>query len=882
MRRFAFGPAVLAAVAALAGPLSAQQPPPGLPSARIQHVFPVGTKAGTTVEVTVTGTDLEEPETLVFAHAGLKGEFVKPPTEPVPDPKDPKKTVPPPKANPAGPHKFKVTAAADVPPGVYDLRIAGKWGVSNPRSFVVGDLLEVNEKEPNNDTAEAQKIEIGTTVNGIIANPTDVDYTAFTGKKGQRVLISCLATSVDSKASPMIEMYDAAGRKLTTNRNYRDADAVADVVLPADGEYLIRLFQFTYTAGGPDYFYRLSVSTAPWIDAVFPPVVEPGKPAQVTLYGRNLPGGQPTEYTADGRPLEKLAVTVTPPSDPAASTQLTSLAHVEPAGALQDGFAYSLKGPTGTSNPVTIYFARNKLVVKAKPAGSPESTEVVQTPCEVAGFLAKRGERDWIAFTAKKGEKVTIDLAAERIGASGDFFFSVRDGKDPKRDLSGEQDDDNDTLHPFGFYTRTSDPGSYQFTAPEDGKYLIAVGCRESSYLNGPTAAYRLRIGQPVPDFRAVVMPYSRFYQTGSAAWQGGTQAYYVFAHRTDGYTGAISVAVEGLPAGVTAQPLTIGPAARWGVLVLSVAPGAAPATAALKVKLTGTDSAGQKLERTARPASVTWGTNQPDQNIPVLAKLDQTLVIALRPEQAPFAIKADVPNALVKPANSKDKEAKANGPIVVLRQGDKSTVPVKVEWATADNPSVTLAAEALVQNQQNQPVTIQITTQPTKDKPDVLVNVDAKSNGVPGTYTIVLRGVSQVSFAKDPMAKQKPNVPAEAFSTPITVLVVPNALGRFTTGPLPNNTLKLGTSTDLPVKVERLHDFAGEYKVSFVPAKDAAGVTAIDVVIPAGKDEAKLVLKTAADAKPGALAGAVVVTATYGGKYAVVYENKVSFNLAK
>ncbi|AWM41251.1 hypothetical protein GobsT_01300 [Gemmata obscuriglobus] len=879
MRRFTFGLAVLSV---MAGNLSAQQPPPGLPSARVQHVFPAGIRAGASVEVTVTGTDLEEPEKLLFAHPGLKGEWIKPPTEPTPDPKDPKKTTPPPKTNPAGPHTFKVTAAADVPPGVYDLRVVGKWGASNPRSFVVGDLPEVNEKEPNNDVPDAQKIEIGTTVNGVIANPTDVDYTTFAGKKGQRVLVSCLATSVDSKATPMIEVYEATGRKLATSRNYRESDALTDVVLPADGEYLIRLFQFTYTAGGPDYVYRLTVSAAPWIDAVFPPVVEPGKPTPVTLYGRNLPGGQPTEYTADGRALEKLTVSVTPPGVPAAVTQLASRAHVEPTCALQDGFGYSLKGPNGTSNPVTIYFARDKLTVKTKSAGGPDAAEVVPTPGEVAGFLARRGERDWVAFVAKKGEKVTIDLAAERIGASGDFFFSVRDGKDPKRDLSGDQDDDNDTLHPSGFYTRTTDPAPYQFTAPEDGRYLIAIGCRESSYLNGPTAAYRLRIGQPLPDFRAVVMPYSRFYQTGSSAWQGGTQAYHVFAHRTDGYSGAIGVTVEGLPAGVTAQPLTIGPAARWGVLVLDVAPGAAPANAAVTVKLTGTDAAGKKLERVARPASVVWGTNQPDQNVPVLAKLDQSLVVAIRAEKAPFSIKADIPNAVVKPASGKDKEEKVNGPVVVLRQGDKATVPVKVSWTVPEKPNVTLTAEPLAQNQQGQPVAVQFATQPTKDKPDVLVNIDAKTGSVPGTYTIVFRGTAPVAFAKDPTAKQKPNVPAEAFGTPITVLVVPSALGRFTTGPLPNNTLKLGTSTDLPIKVERLHDFAGEYKVSFVPAKDATGVTATDVVIAAGKDEVKLLLKTAPDAKPGALAGTVVVTALYGGKHPVTYENKVSFNLAK
>ena len=58
---------------------AAAQPPPGLPIARIQFVFPAGAKAGPTPqvhlfgipikpqpEVTVTGTDLEEPEKLLF------------------------------------------------------------------------------------------------------------------------------------------------------------------------------------------------------------------------------------------------------------------------------------------------------------------------------------------------------------------------------------------------------------------------------------------------------------------------------------------------------------------------------------------------------------------------------------------------------------------------------------------------------------------------------------------------------------------------------------------------------------------------------------------------------------------------------------------------
>ena len=44
-------------------------------------------------------------------------------------------------------------------------------------------------------------------------------------------------------------------------------------------------------------------------------------------------------------------------------------------------------------------------------------------------------------------------------------------------------------------------------------------------------------------------------------------------------------------------------------------------------------------------------------------------------------------------------------------------------------------------------------------------------------------------------------------------------------------------------VKVARLYDYAGEFKVSLVPPANVKDVTAAEVVIPAGKDEATLVL---------------------------------------
>lgn len=887
MRRIVFGLVVLTAT----GPVAAQ-PPPGLPSPRVATVFPPGARPGPPPqvtclgltfrlanEVTVTGSDLDEPEGLLFSDPRITAEFVPPPP---PDPQ--KKDAPPPRPAPTGPHKFRVHVPADVPPGIYQVRFVGRFGVSNPRAFVVGSGPEVVEREPNNDVPEAQRVEPGTTVNGVLANPTDVDYVAFPARKGQRVVVACLTSSVDSRATPLIEVYDVAGRRLAAGRNYRDGDAVTDLIIPADGEYFVRVCQFAYQEGGPEYFYRLTVGGGPWVDAVVPSAVEPGRPASVTLYGRNLPGSQPAGLdTPDGRPLEKLTVEVMPPADPAARTALTVRDRVDPVLALQDGFEYRFTGATGPANPVPLLFAQDPVVVKPK-AGrtTPATPQPVPAPCEVVGFPGHRGEPDWYRFEAKKGESFLIEVLAERIGATGDFFFSVRDGKDPQRDLSGEQDDDPETLHPFGFSTRTADPPPFRFTAPEDGSYLVMVGCREAGVLSGPRSAYRLRIGRPRPDFRVVALPSSRHFPVGANLWFGGTCAYDLFVHRVDGYAGPVTVVAEGLPAGVTARPVVIGPGARWGTLVLTAAPTAAPVVATFTLRASGPGPDGQLLVRPVRPAAVVHGHDTTQQQVPVVARLDSHFVLAVRPHQAFFGLVIDPAAATPRAGVS----APPGPAVLVAKPGEKVNVPVRVNWLVPGPQPVTLAVEPLHPNASASPLAVQVPTQPTPEKPEGMLAVEVRPNAPPGAYSLTVRGTAPVAYARPAPpggpAPKPQTVTAVAFAEPVEVVVLPPALAKVTVANLPGGTLTAGGTGELTVRVERLHDFADEFQVRFEPPPGAGGVTAEPVVIPAGRNETQLVLRAAPDAKPGPVANAtVVVTARYAGRYPITHEAKVTFTVA-
>src|SRR5262245_6007713 len=63
----------------------------------------------------------------------------------------------------------KVTIAADAPLGPVQWRLTCGWGGTQPRPFLVGDLPEFIETEPNSDPEHAERLTLPITVNGQIA-----------------------------------------------------------------------------------------------------------------------------------------------------------------------------------------------------------------------------------------------------------------------------------------------------------------------------------------------------------------------------------------------------------------------------------------------------------------------------------------------------------------------------------------------------------------------------------------------------------------------------------------------------------------------------------------------------------------------------------------
>jgi len=830
-----------------------------LPNPRLTVLTPGGGKAGTTLEVTFAGTDLEEPQALIFSHARIKAVPVVPPA-PTPVKPDPKKPAPPMKAAPKPAiTRFNVTIGADVPPGNHDCRLINAWGVSNPRTFVVGSLAEVMEKEPNNDVEQAQRIELGTTVNGTISAPTDVDYFVFAAKKGQPVLLSCQGPTLDSRINPELKLYDSAGRQVASHRPPPGQDAVVDYVAPADGDYYVRLCQFTYTQGGPEFFYRLSLSRGPWIDAVFPPVVEPGKPTQVILYGHNLPGGQPAPAAMmPGRAREQLAVTVTAPADPASLQRLDYHGHIPPVSSGIDGFEYRLRTPQGASNPVLLTLAQAPVVLDQGANPTAATAQHVPLPCEIAGRIAARGQRHWYALAALKGDVFTIEVLSDRLGAPTDMYFVLRNATNPKQITEiTQQDDDPLDLGQGQLYTPSRDPTAFRFVVPADGRYELLVGSHLSDTQYGPEHIYRVRITPEQPDFRLVVMSADRNRPDTWLLGQGGNEHLMVYVWRRDGFKGNVALSVEGLPPGVTCKPQVASAGLKHTLLVLSAAANAPPFTGEIKVKgmaLIG----GQSVVREARPFSITWPV-QPQQNIPTIARMDHGLMLAVR-GQAPLSLTAGV-----------DK--------VTVSLGDKLTIPLKLTRLWPDFKGQFQVAGVPQDLPQGMNFGA-LNFTPGKDEQKVVMNVPM--NLTPGTFDLVFRGFAAIPFNKDPKAKQKPNVNVVQCSTPVLVTVLPKQVAQLSVSN-GNPTVKLGNQAEIVVRVNRQYEYADAFKVKLVLPAGVQGISADEVTLLPGQNEVKLLLRVPATATPGNRPNLTIeAVALVNGNVPLRHQTKISVNVVK
>jgi len=220
-----------------------------LPNPDLKTIFPQGIQAGTSIEVSIGGTELEETTTLRFSHPGLTAEPI---TLPATD-------YEPAKANPL---RYRINAASDIPSGIYEVSAQTPLGLTAPRAFVVSHLPE-KQHGTNHSPETAEVLPFDTIINGHVDNAA-IDHYLLTLVQHQTVHLHCQAQAIDSRLDPTLILFSPDGNELAraNDRSPFDRDASLTFKAPAAGTYLLKVHDFTFIGGG-EHPYRLLASTKP-------------------------------------------------------------------------------------------------------------------------------------------------------------------------------------------------------------------------------------------------------------------------------------------------------------------------------------------------------------------------------------------------------------------------------------------------------------------------------------------------------------------------------------------------------------------------------------------------------------------------------------------
>ena len=531
----------------------------------IDQFVPRGAQRGTEAEVIFSGQRLGDARGLLFCEPGISVKAL----EVLPD-----KRV-----------KVRLALAGDCTLGPHALRMQTATGISNLVTFSVGALAEVNEVEPNNDFAKPQKINLNSTVNGLVTLE-DVDYFAVEAKKGQRLSAEVEGLRLgESFFDPFVAIMDTNRFVLASadDTPLLKQDCACSVIVPRDGTYVIQVRESAF--GGSDRcHYRLHVGTFPRPLAGYPAGGEFGQTLNVTCIG-----------DASGPIHQKLTL---PPGEQPGFAVWT-----------QDG-----QGIAPSANPFRLSPLEN--VLEKEPNDDPEHATPFTAPAALNGIIDHQGDSDCWVFPAKKGRTFDVHVFARQLRTPLDSIIFVAR-------IGGQYIGGNDD---------TNGPDSYlRFTAPEDDRYVIRI--KDQMDRGGPDFVYRIEV-TPVEQRLIVNLPERTQYIDMVASLPKGNRMAVMLGVQREDFGGDVNLEMNGLPAKVAAQILSI-PGDQNTAPVLLSAPADAKTEASL-VELIGRHKEGYRTieGRLLQKTMLIRGDNNRD----VWNYYGQRLAMAVT-EPAPFHI---------------------------------------------------------------------------------------------------------------------------------------------------------------------------------------------------------------------------------------------------
>jgi hypothetical protein len=735
------------------------------------YLFPAGGQRGTTVKVRVGG---------LFLHKACSWELLGPGVEaskqlrrmPTLWFEGPMLPLPASQQAEDYPRDLSGTVriAADAPLGPRRGRLWTSEGAASGLTFVVGELPEVVEQEIDGDPVPVE-VKLPVTINGRIFPRENIDIWSFAAKRGQAIACEVHAARLGSPLDSRLEVRDPEGKVIAENDDTFGTDSLVCFTAPVDGKYQVRIHDVN-RRGGQNYVYRLTVTAGPYIHGVYPLGGRRGSKVRFTVRGHGV-GREPIEVALPG---------------------------MKP-GIWEHRFSCA----GNKSNPVRIDVDDLPEYLEAEPNDTLAQAQKITLPAVVNGRIDRPGDIDHWSFSLRKGESLALALRARLLGSSLQGVIELCDGAGKqlaRAEASGNQ----------------LDP-TLAFTAPADGTYCVRVRDRFRTR-GGPGFAYRLRLAVSVPGFRLRLAADALTLERGKQA------RLRVNVERQGGFNGPMTLAVEGLPAGVKVTGTTLGAGQSGADLVFRTED--LPRINGSRLTIRGTASlSGRTVTETATlPANGPLATTMPETDSVLLA-------VALK---APFKIKGTYD----------------------LRLAPRGTLfrkHYKIDRGGYSGPLVVSLADRQARH-------LQGVTGPTLTIPAGVTEFDYPvylppwmETGRTSRSCIMVTGV-----IKEGDVEHEVSVTSTEQNDQIIAVVETGVLGIEVDRS--SITARPGRDVVLNVKVRRGKGLEKPVKLELVRPDHMRGISAVPVEVPSGKTDAKLTVRFARD-KLGPFNMAALVRAT-------------------
>ena len=465
----------------------------------LHAVYPRGIQRGNEHTLTLNGVRLDDAQEVFFYGEGITAKSVKV--------VDHKKL------------EVIVSVAPDCRLGEHVLQVRCGKGISDFRSVFVGPYPAVVEKEPNNDFATAQKIELNHTIAGQIKGE-DVDYFVVSLKSGQRLSVEAESIRLGTFFDSLIAVYDSEKKEIAVcdDTELFSQDGFLTVAAPTDGDYYVMIRDSAYNSSG-NHHYRLHIGEFDRPQMMFPAGGKSGQKLTSKMFERPMPDVESlVEREATEFQLPDFATTSEVFGDGPSPLPLR-VSEFENFNCPDDAQNFSFKDAIEISTPIAIN-----------------------------GRLATPGKHHFYKFTAKKNQKLAVDVFAKRIGSPLDPIINVFDEKNKSLIAS-----DDATVKPDSFLV---------FNPPADGTYSV----RLIDYFNrgGVDMIYRVEIAPVKPLLALNIKRNDRFSQRrmAMAIPQGGRFAA-VLSAKKEHLAADVELKFDGLPEGVTATMLPLKKSAK-------------------------------------------------------------------------------------------------------------------------------------------------------------------------------------------------------------------------------------------------------------------------------------------------------------------------------